>query len=226
MSRTGEIVETGRMEARASMPRRKRRVLPAGTGLLAAVLLLLAGGLSPATAQRMETLVNSRAQNGGFGGPVMKVGELFGDPVLFLGGRGAWVAGRTFALGGGGYGLVNDNLLAPMEFAGRRAVLEMGYGGLELEYIHESHRLAHLSLYTLMGGGGARYRDRDRYETLAEDGFLVLEPGMNMNLNVTRFFRLSAGATYRWTFGAELPGLDDRDLSGPTGVFALRFGRY
>ena len=113
-----------------------------------------------------------------------------------------------------------------MVYSGRRAILEMGYGGLEMEYIHESHRLAHLSIYSLMGGGGARYRDRDRYETLEEDGFLVLEPGMNMNLNVTRFLRLSAGATYRWTWGAELPGLEDDDLSGATGVFTLRFGRY
>lgn len=199
------------------------------SALLLGLLVVAAAGAAvpaPAEAQRTETLVGSRTSNGGFGGPVMKVGELFGEPVLFLGGRGAWVAGRTFALGGGGYGLVNDNLEAPVVYSGRRAILEMGYGGLEMEYIHESHRLAHLSIYSLMGGGGARYRDRDRYETLEEDGFLVLEPGMNMNLNVTRFLRLSAGATYRWTWGAELPGLEDDDLSGATGVFTLRFGRY
>lgn len=190
-------------------------------------LLLLALAMAgPLEAQRTETLVGSRHRNGGFGGPVMKVGELLGDPVLFLGGRGAWVAGGSFALGGGGYGLVNDNLQAPVVYPGRRATVEMGYGGLELEYIHESWRLGHLSLYTLMGGGGVRYRDRDRFETLAEDSFLVMEPGANLNLNVTEFLRLSAGVTYRWTWGVEMPGMGDRELSGATGVFTLRFGRY
>jgi hypothetical protein len=181
---------------------------------------------APAEAQRTETLVGSRHRNGGFGGPVMKVGELLGDPVLFLGGRGAWVAGGTFALGGGGYGLINDNLPAPVTIGGRPTRLEMGYGGLEMEYLHEAYRLAHLSIYSLIGGGGVRYRDRDRYETLAEDGFLVMEPGANLNLNITEFLRLSAGVTYRWTWGVELPGLEDRDLSGANGVFTIRLGRY
>lgn len=203
---------------------RTMRVRTLGGGAL--VLLCMGALAAPAAAQRTETLVGSRHQNGGFGGPVMKVGELLGDPVLFLGGRGAWVAGRTFALGGGGYGLVNDNLAAPVTIGGRPTRLEMGYGGLEMEYLHDSWRLAHLSVYTLMGGGAVRYRDRDRYDTLADDGFLVLEPGGNVNLNVTEFLRLGAGVTYRWTWGVELPGLQDRDLSGVNGVFTIRIGRY
>ena len=75
------------------------------SALLLGLLVVAAAGAAvpaPAEAQRTETLVGSRTSNGGFGGPVMKVGELFGEPVLFLGGRGAWVAGRTCALGGGG----------------------------------------------------------------------------------------------------------------------------
>ncbi len=193
---------------------------------LAVTLLALATLAAEAAAQRTETLVGGRHRNGGFGGPVMKVGTLLDDPVLFLGGRGAWVAGGAFALGGGGYGLVNDNLPAPVTIGGRPTRLEMGYGGLEMEYLHDSWRLAHLSLHTLLGGGAVRYRDRDRFETLADDGFLVMEPGANVNLNVTEFLRLSAGVAYRWTWGVELPGLRDEELSGATGTFTIRFGRY
>jgi len=194
-----------------------------GLILTLGVLALVAG---PIEAQRTETLVSSRHRNGGFGGPVMKVGGVLGDPALFLGGRGGWVVGRTFVLGGGGYGLVNDNIPLRVSYQGRDPVLEMGYGGLEMEYLHTSYRLAHFSVQTLLGGGGVRYRDRQRFETLAEDNFFVVEPGAHANLNITEYLRLSGGFNYRWTWGAELPGLRDQDLSGPLGVFTIRFGRY
>jgi hypothetical protein len=192
--------------------------------LLVMALALLG---APLSAQRTETLVRSGQPNGGFGGPVLMVGSILGDPALFVGGRGGWVAGRTLSVGGGGYGLVNDNIEAPAVFTGgRRAIVEMGYGGFELEYLHRAHELAHFSIYALLGGGSVRYRDRDRYESLGDDAFLVLKPAAQMTLNVTDFFRMSAGAGWRWTWGADLPGLGDNDLSGAAGMLTLRFGRY
>lgn len=46
-----------------------------------------------------------------------------------------------------------------------------------------------------------------------EEGVFVLEPALNVELNVTTCFRLNAGAGYRWISAIDDPGLDSADLS-------------
>ena len=72
--------------------------------LLTVLLFLIA---SNASAQ-MNTLLQGDIEHGGYGGPVLKVGQINGETKIFMGGQGGWIINNTFVLGGGGWGLVSD----------------------------------------------------------------------------------------------------------------------
>lgn len=172
--------------------------------------------------------------SGGFGAPVLKVGSVNGQMGLIVGGRGGWVVNKTFVLGGGGYGLVTHNDVTGLP----KTNLQLGYGGAELEWIVASDEAVHASAMLLIGAGGAQIRSDSAWESgqnyrmgdIASTTFFVLEPQVNVELNLTRWFRVGAGASYRWTNGASMtPGtavVNDVSLRGVTGVLTLKFGVY
>ena len=99
-----------------------------------------------------STLISGDIESGGFGAPVIKVTNINGENAVIAGGRGGWIINHSFVLGGGGYGLVTD-VNAKVKDLNHQYV-EMGYGGLEIEYIASSNDMIHLSMGLLVGGGG------------------------------------------------------------------------
>jgi hypothetical protein len=172
---------------------------------------------------------NGKMSNGGFGGPVIKYTEIKNEPAILVGGRGGWIINHTFIIGGGGYGLVNqieaDNLI---DYA--QPYLNFGYGGLELEYIIQSDHLVHFSIYTLIGAGGVNYRYNSNGDwedwNYNSDDFFVLEPALNVEVNVTSFFRINTGVDYRMISGVSYDNLKNEDFSGFSGVLTLKFGSF
>ncbi|HDQ45760.1 MAG TPA: hypothetical protein ENN17_09735 [bacterium] len=178
---------------------------------------------------REQTLISGDIQHGGFGGPVVKFGNVLDECGVFVGGRGGWIINHQFVLGGGGYGLVN-------EIASRRDAdlfYSFGYGGLEIEYIAASDRLVHLTFQALIGAGGVRLYEKingtrfdDETNTVETDAIFVAEPGVNVELNVTPFFRIGFGAHYRFVSELDMPGLKAGDLSGLSAAITLKFGKF
>ena len=192
-----------------------------------AILVTLLALAFPVLAQEEETLIKGDIEHGGFGGPVVKFGSFNGESGVLVGGRGGWIINHAFILGGGGYGLVTNvkaNTLGPN---GER-YLEFGYGGLELEYIPEPNKLIHLSFLALIGGGGVSWRDGDvsMSSRRESDAFFIVEPTVHATLNVTPFFRISAGASYRYITGLDSKVSSNSDLSGPSGLLTFRFGKF
>jgi hypothetical protein len=192
-------------------------------GISALVLLALVA--LPAGAQTQDqTLLGANATHGGFGGPVMRFTRMAGRDAFMMGGRGAYIINGTFAVGGGGYGWNSEHVRGRH---GSTAIheLDVGYGGVELEYINRTRQLVHWSAQLMVGGGGAS-QDRNGPFAVTDDGFFILEPGVNVELNVARGFRLAAGVSYRFINGVELPAFRDADLSGVAGVLTFRFGKF
>lgn len=191
------------------------------------VLFLLLGTVS-AIAQE-ETLINGNIESGGFGGPVVKIGSFNGTTGIVVGGRGGWIINHTYVIGGGGYGLAND-IKAKTPGPNGQRYLSFGYGGLELEYIAGSDRLLHYSVMSLVGVGGVSWRDNNpNFRTDADsqsDTFFIVEPGLNVTLNVTSYFRISGGVSYRFVSGTQSAATSDADLSGLTGVLTFHFGKF
>jgi hypothetical protein len=191
-----------------------------------AILILLAVLTLPVFAQE-QTLISGDIESGGFGGPAIKITSINGENAVLVGGRGGWIINHSFVLGGAGYGLVTN--VNAKKTDSIHQYLEMGYGGLNLEYIASSDDLIHLSIELLVGGGGIRYKDEnnDEFENHhTMNGFFVLEPGAHANLNVTKFFRIACGVSYRYISGLQSLLSTNADLSGPSAVLTLKFGKF
>lgn len=196
---------------------------------------------SLASAQEQETLFSSPVEHGGFGGVVSKLTPIRGEMAYMVGGYGGWLIDHRLMLGLGGYGLVtNVRATTQAEQAyspfGEPLYVEFGYGGLMFEYILAPHKLVHVNAQVLIGAGGVNYRE-DWYDNMLDDNharrygrteaLFVAEPAVNVELNLTEWMRLSAGASYRFVNGVDgLIGLENKDLSGASGQLALKFGAF
>ena len=175
-----------------------------------------------------QVLLSGKIEHGGYGGPVVKFTNINNKFGVLVGGHGGWIINHTLVIGGGGYGLVNDvaaNTLGPL---GEKYV-EFGYGGFEIEWVINSDKLLHFSIHTLIGGGSVAFRKESEDITFRDrerDDFFVLEPGITLDLNVTTWFRFSAGASYRYVSGVNSPVSTNEDLSAPAAVIMLRFGKF
>jgi hypothetical protein len=199
------------------------------------LVLLMSAVALQAAAQEEETLLTGELTNGGFGGPVVKFTRLDGEFGLLLGGRGGWIINHSFSIGGGGYGLVTS-IPGPAGTGGMtEPLLTVGYGGFEVEYVRHSGKMVHSTLNLLIGGGGAGYHEKAEEDWDMEndikgnptwDSFFIAEPGIGVELNVTSFFRINAGASYRFISGIEKNGLTNEDISGPSAVLTFKFGKF
>lgn len=184
-----------------------------------------------------KTLLSGEIENGGFGAPVVKFSPVRNQFAVWVGGQGGWLINHSFMLGGGGYGLATT--IAPTQIARaslgitRPLAIQCGYGGLVMEVIGSSDNLVHYTVSTLIGAGAVRYGERpfsdQSYDYIDEpepDVFFVVEPGVNLELNVTTFFRLNVGASYRSVSGVHLVGLSNSDLSGVSVNVGLKFGKF
>jgi hypothetical protein len=180
-----------------------------------------------------ETLLKGDIKSGGFGGPVIKFTSIHNQSAVMVGGRGGWIINHSLVIGGGGYGVVNE-IDAPEGVLPNQGPLdiEFGYAGLELEYIFHPQSLLHFSIYTLFGGGDNHFvRDvgpvSESNQTTGESDFVfVLEPAVNAELNVTKWFRLNAGISYRLVTHVEQEELDESDFSGMAGILTFKFGKF
>jgi hypothetical protein len=185
-----------------------------------------------------ETLLEGEIEHGGFGGPIVKFTPIKNEFGILVGGYGGWLINHTFVIGGGGYGLVNkiratDEAQSVYQFIGGRPVnIEMGYGGVILEYINNSSSLIHFAFNTLIGAGGVTYNERyDNWQwndthTRPNDAFFVVEPELKVELNMTSFFRINLGGSYRFVSGVNIVGLKNSDLSGPSANITFKFGKF
>ena len=192
-------------------------------------------------AQEQTLLGSGQITHGGFGGPVVKYVQIKGEPGVLVGGRGGWIINHIFVLGGGGYGLANDILAytppvpAVLGVDPYSRYINFGYGGLEMEYIIQSDRILHFTVYTLIGAGGISYRDEywnglnsidDGNYDSPSDAFFILEPAVNIEINVISFMRVCGGISYRFISGVNLDNLRNKDFAGPSGVLTLKFGKF
>ncbi|MFC1543463.1 hypothetical protein ACFL4K_02855 [Candidatus Neomarinimicrobiota bacterium] len=194
------------------------------TNIVISILLLT---IVPLSAQE-QTLLGGNIDHGGFGGPTFQLTQ-FGDQIAFLsGGRGGWIINHTLYLGAAGYDLEHHIKMDTGPQTDRHLNLE--YGGLELGVILKSNRLIHATVSAVVGGGGASYLnkewDGDFTDVSTIDAFYVIEPSLQLIVNVTHYFRIGLGGSYRYVSGIELEGISNNYLSGPSASLTFKFGKF
>lgn len=184
-----------------------------------------------ANAQESETLFDGDIRHGGFGALVFGATSVNGQFTYFRGTRGAWVINlndeHAIHLGLAGYRTANDFEASRWDIPEvNEPELKTNYGGFEIEYVNRSQNLFHFSVQALIGSGNVRYDNRNIELDTRSDHYFVLQPGVNLNMNVTNWFRISGGLNYRYTGGVNLEGTSNSGLSGIATFFALRFGKF
>jgi hypothetical protein len=180
---------------------------------------------------RTQTLVTSEVRHGGFGSLIYGVTSINGEVVMLRGSRGAWILNLSpqHALH---IGLASYRTTPDAEAVNwtrddiERPEMRINYGGFEMEYVNRSFRLVHFGTQLLIGSGSVRYDNRNIPVDKTRDHYFVAQPGVNVFLNVTNWFRISAGAYYRYADNVNLEGTDSAELSGFSGILGLRFGRF
>ncbi len=176
--------------------------------------------------------------HGFFVAPVVQLGPAQGTSRLWVGGRVAYQINHRVALGFGGYGLATEPRITNLAAApaGSKPRLGGGYGGFMLEYTVAPAALVHVSFPLLVGAGGAGYwwdgaqwngngPENDDWDNIYDaDAFFVVEPGVNVEVNITRFLRLTGGAAYRYVDHLNLERTTSADLSGLTLSVGLKGG--
>lgn len=163
--------------------------------------------------QEINLFGNNNSALGGYISFGMGGGNLNGHNALLIQGRAAVRFAHSLSLGVAGtgfsdfpWGLNYDRSYArPGGY-----YLEGGYGGLMIEPVLASHFPVHLTFPIVMGAGFvALTRESDAYDWFGWDDysdrvvidsapFLIVEPGVEMEINLISVIRLGVGAGYRF----------------------------
>lgn len=202
--------------------------------------ILMAGfcALIATASVAQEQPIQTIFKNGHVGGYVAlsnkftrMAGEFANMPYVY----GGVFINRRFLLGAG-VAATTSYLPVPAVHSERPgARMSYGYaqGGLVTEWVMGSNRAAHLVFHLFTGAGYTMQYDRDfgdagntHQSVYDQNWFMVAEPGVQLELNLFRWMRLSPGISYRQTYDSQGRGLDDHALSHWTYSATLKLGKF
>lgn len=151
---------------------------------------------------------SNKVSHGGYGSFNIGYTQIDGKDAIQLGGRAAWIINHHLAVGIAGKSFFNN--INKVTNTGDY-YLAGGYGGFFIEPIIAPLSPVHVSFPILFAAGGVtasqgnvwdeQHWNDNYYDT---DAFLVFEPGAEIEFNITNFFRISLGGSYRLTNGVLL----------------------
>lgn len=179
-----------------------------------------------------QTILGNNSHNGGYGALTLGYAAINDRDAVVMGARGAWVINHGFAIGLGGAGFMNDFYRSP--FYKSDVNLAGGYGGLLLEPIILPKFPVHIALPVLLGGGGIAFakdmgsssnHDWDSH-IINSQSFLFAQPGVELELNLTRHVRIAFGGYYMFTSKIDLPETQQHPLNAFSGQFSIKLGSF
>ncbi|MFZ1331944.1 MAG: hypothetical protein WAR83_07145 [Flavobacteriales bacterium] len=200
-------------------------------------------------AQEPRTLFggNGKIKHGGWGAPTASYTQVMKQDAMLVGLRGGWLINHRLTIGVAGQGMVTpltnkayEELLIAEDGAGlSTSRFNMGYGGLLIEPVISYKSPIHISLPIIIGAGGCGYTtstrspghdewfEWDEYDYRNDsEAFFVLEPGIDLEMNVIPLLRFGIGASYRYTTEVDLPATAKDALHGITAGFSIKVGKF
>ena len=181
---------------------------------------------------QIKTLLGKHNKLRGFGSVDLKVSQWNEQTSLLVGGHGGIILNDKFTIGLGGYGITTRSKFTGLNDQ-ENLYLGGGYGGLILGYSIFAKEIFHLNFPVLFGGGGLDVlEDEDNvfvngFDNVTETtGFFIVEPGMELEINIARFFRFAVGGTYRFIEGANLDNVSDSKLDDWSTHVSFKFGKF
>jgi hypothetical protein len=183
--------------------------------------------------KEFKTLLGNNRAGGAYGAFTAGYTTIDDQQAVLFGGRFEWIACHSIGIGFGGTGFINEYHFEPS--LNTDVFLTGGYGGLFIEPILLPNSPVHLAFPVLFGAGGISYATKDEQfdHNMIEDSeaFLIIEPAAEIELNLTRHFRLALGASYRFTTPfdvgmAESTSISAKSLEGISYMITFKFGKF
>jgi hypothetical protein len=203
------------------------------TAMMAIMITLTA--FSQQYEPEMRTLLghDKKISHGGYGAITLGYTQLDGKDAFMMGFKGGWIIDHRLTLGFAGTSFVND-ISAINSMVYDDVNLAGGYGGLLIEPIISPFSPIHIAFPIIVGAGGVAHVNYSywNYDTFIEpvvwdsDAFFVVEPGIEIEVNVARFMRAAFGVSYRYTSLINLPDTKKDGLRGLNFGLALKFGKF
>lgn len=179
-----------------------------------------------------KTLLNKYNEIKGFGALDIKLTDIASKQAMVIGAYGGVIVNKQVMLGLGGYGFATNTDITRQ--GGEDITLEGGYGGMMLGFIIAPREIIHVSVPVFLGAGSfhAVSERIDNFNNfpgeviLESSSFAVIEPGLQLELNISRNVRLNLGASYRLIQGSNLQGISDEDLSNFAGNVTMKIGKF
>ncbi len=188
--------------------------------LIVVVLFLLT---SASLFGQHETLFSRSRVIGGFGGPLLEFGNLKGEMSTSVGGGGGVIIDNFFI---GAYGIGSARNLH-YNIRNEEFRMDLAHGGIWLGYTPMTFKLVHPYTSARIGWGFAEIRDDPFVFDHGGDAVFVFTPEVGVELNLTRFFRISGSVGYRFVNDVDqLDMFTNKDFSSFTGQLTFRFGWF
>ncbi len=189
--------------------------------------LILAIGVSAFSQQKEYRTIfdNKDVRISGLGGPFMQFTSLAGEFGHMMGGGGAVMLNDFFF---GGYGLGLTNAIPDYVNQNPSDRLTLGHGGFWLGYSLFGEKPIHITLSSLIGWGEFGVMQNYGTYPFVRDKIFVLAPTVEVEVNLTRYLRIGAGASYNlYTMvDQSIHGYSNGDLSAPGGFLSFKFGWF
>jgi len=169
----------------------------------------------------VKTLLGDIKSIGGYFSMHVRYDQIDKSDGIVLGGSCMLLLNHSLGVGFAGSGFFNapaenpllDNLNYKYDLSG-------GYGGILFEPIIWAKFPVHISFPILIGAGGIsygqnmmdvgyNYNNNNNYNhriSIDNAAFFVFEPGVELELNVVKYFRIGLGVNYRYTSKFSLEG--------------------
>jgi hypothetical protein len=188
------------------------------------VLMFLSTGASAQEEESIKSLFRQDIIVNELWTPEVKINSIQGDIGTLVGFYGGALINRTFLVGiTGGVNLGHQRI-------------NYGYFGGIMQYIFKPAEVVHYSSQLLLAYGTTKdYQDPkkgllDNFWNISGAPFFIMEPGLNLEVNLGRRVTLVAGISYRYVSGLnynneniQITRVTNEDMSGLNFNIGLKF---
>jgi hypothetical protein len=173
---------------------------------------------------QMQTLFGYDSRITGYGTLDSRFSGIMDRDAVFVGAHGGVIFNSFFYFGMGAYGLATTNQITgttPEESLD----MNMGYTGLMMGFNIMPKKVVHFSVPIFVGVGHLELEHDNIF--VENSAFLLVEPGLQLEINVVQFMKIGIGGGYRMVHGTNLRNpISDGDLTNWSGNFSLTFGKF
>jgi hypothetical protein len=162
-----------------------------------------------------------------FAGPIFELSSVHKNFGFSSGGGGALLLNQTLFIGGYGLSLApvigKDVSIEGINYT--YAEIGFGHGGIWLGYIHDFKKLIHIGGSTKFGWGKISLQE-NRLPDDYKDNVLVITPQVEVEVNVSKWFKVNVGGGYRIVTSVNDTVFRQKEFNSPQATVGFLFGWF